>query len=68
MPLLPACLFRPRFLACFCLAAGLLSGAFPVRYAWAQSPLANLYNKNGLPGSPFRTDDWNPKSSIDPVK
>ncbi len=39
-----------------------------VRYAWAQSPLANLYNKNGLPGSPFRTDDWNPKSSIDPAK
>ena len=39
-----------------------------VRYAWAQSPLANLYNRNGLPASPFRTDDWNPKSSIDPVK
>jgi len=39
-----------------------------VRYAWAQSPLANLYNKHGLPGSPFRTDDWNPKSSIDPAK
>jgi sialate O-acetylesterase len=39
-----------------------------VRYAWAQSPLANLYNKNGLPASPFRTDDWNPKSSIDPAK
>ena len=39
-----------------------------VRYAWAQSPLANLYNKNGLPGSPFRTDDWNAKSSIDPAK
>jgi sialate O-acetylesterase len=39
-----------------------------VRYAWAQSPLANLYNKAGLPASPFRTDDWNPKSSIDPAK
>jgi sialate O-acetylesterase len=39
-----------------------------VRYAWSQSPLANLYNKNGLPASPFRTDDWNPKSSIDPAK
>jgi sialate O-acetylesterase len=39
-----------------------------VRYAWAQSPLANLYNKNGLPASPFRTDDWNPKSSLDPAK
>ncbi len=39
-----------------------------VRYAWAQSPLANLYNKNGLPASPFRTDQWNPKSSSDPAK
>ena len=39
-----------------------------VRYAWAQSPVANLYNKEGLPASPFRTDHWNPKSSIDPAK
>lgn len=29
-----------------------------VRYAWAASPECNLYNKNGLPASPFRTDDW----------
>ena len=29
-----------------------------VRYAWADNPLANLYNKGGLPASPFRTDDW----------
>jgi sialate O-acetylesterase len=29
-----------------------------VRYAWAGSPECNLYNKNGLPASPFRTDDW----------
>ncbi|MBS1757880.1 MAG: sialate O-acetylesterase [Bacteroidetes bacterium] len=30
-----------------------------VRYAWADSPLdANLYNKEGYPVSPFRTDDW----------
>jgi sialate O-acetylesterase len=34
-----------------------------VRYAWADNPEANLYNKNGLPASPFRTDDW-----IDPPK
>jgi sialate O-acetylesterase len=39
-----------------------------VRYAWAQSPLANLYNKSGLPASPFRTDQWDPKSSTDPAK
>jgi sialate O-acetylesterase len=29
-----------------------------VRYAWADSPECNLYNKEGLPASPFRTDDW----------
>ncbi len=29
-----------------------------VRYAWANSPRANLYNTEGLPASPFRTDDW----------
>ncbi len=30
-----------------------------VRYAWADNPDdANLYNKEGLPASPFRTDSW----------
>jgi sialate O-acetylesterase len=29
-----------------------------VRYAWANNPICNLYNKAGLPASPFRTDDW----------
>jgi sialate O-acetylesterase len=29
-----------------------------VRYAWADNPAANLYNAEGLPASPFRTDDW----------
>jgi sialate O-acetylesterase len=29
-----------------------------VRYAWANNPACNLYNKAGLPASPFRTDDW----------
>lgn len=30
-----------------------------VRYAFALNPAgANLYNKAGLPASPFRTDDW----------
>jgi len=29
-----------------------------VRYAWADNPVANLYNQTGLPASPFRTDDW----------
>ena len=29
-----------------------------VRYAWADNPVCNLYNKEGLPASPFRTDQW----------
>ena len=29
-----------------------------VRYAWADNPVCNLYNKEALPASPFRTDDW----------
>lgn len=30
-----------------------------VRYGWADNPAdANLYNKEGLPASPFRTDSW----------
>ena len=34
--------------------------SFPiaVRYGWANNPECNLYNKAGLPASPFRTDDW----------
>jgi sialate O-acetylesterase len=27
-----------------------------VRYDWASNPVGNLYNKEGLPASPFRTD------------
>ena len=29
-----------------------------VRYGWANNPVCNLYNSEGLPASPFRTDDW----------
>jgi sialate O-acetylesterase len=34
-----------------------------VRYAWADNPEgANLYNKEGLPASPFRTDEFKPRN------
>lgn len=29
-----------------------------VRYGWRSYPDVNLYNSEGLPASPFRTDDW----------
>ncbi len=36
-----------------------ISNPVAVRYAWAINPAqANLYNKEGLPASPFRTDNW----------
>ncbi len=38
-------------------AAG-VNAPVAVRYAWADNPTCNLYNKVGLPASPFRTDDF----------
>lgn len=29
-----------------------------VRFAWKKAPAPNLFNKEGLPASPFRTDTW----------
>lgn len=33
-----------------------VSAPVAVRYAWADNPVCNLYNRAGLPASPFRTD------------
>ena len=35
-----------------------VSAPAAVRYAWADNPVCNLYNEEGLPASPFRTDSW----------
>lgn len=35
-----------------------ISDPIAVRYAWADNPVCNLYNEEGLPASPFRTDEW----------
>jgi len=36
-----------------------VSKPIAARYAWADNPVdANLYNKEGLPASPFRTDEF----------
>ena len=29
-----------------------------VRFGWADYPVVNLFNKEGLPASPFRTDSF----------
>lgn len=39
-------------------SSGTVAQPVAVRYAWANDPECNLYNKEGLPASPFRTDDW----------
>ena len=31
---------------------------FAVRYGWGANPVCNLFNSEGLPAWPFRTDDW----------
>ncbi len=41
--------------------SGAIASSSPVavRYAWANNPArANLYNRDGLPAAPFRTDGW----------
>ncbi|MCG8372770.1 MAG: sialate O-acetylesterase [Balneolales bacterium] len=35
-----------------------VSNPIAVRYAWADNPKVSLYNKEGLPMVPFRTDNW----------
>ncbi len=35
-----------------------VSAPVAVRYAWANNPVCNLFSKEGLPATPFRTDEW----------
>ncbi len=35
-----------------------ISKPVAVRYGWADYPVVNLFNREGLPASPFRTDDF----------
>jgi sialate O-acetylesterase len=39
-----------------------------VRYGWANCPVVNLWNKDGLPASPFRTDDFPMVTGPKPAK
>jgi sialate O-acetylesterase len=39
-------------------SSGEVSEPVAVRYAWADNPVCNLYSREGLPATPFRTDDW----------
>ena len=39
-------------------SAPLIENPVAVRYAWDIDPVCNLYNADGLPAVPFRTDQW----------
>jgi sialate O-acetylesterase len=39
-------------------SSDLVAAPVAVRYGWADNPDANLFNREGLPASPFRTDHW----------
>jgi sialate O-acetylesterase len=39
-----------------------------VRYGWANCPVVNLWNKDALPASPFRTDDFKMVTGPKPSK
>ena len=40
------------------LSSEAISNPIAVRYAWANNPVCNMYNRDGLPMTPFRTDTW----------
>jgi len=37
-----------------------------VRYGWSDFPVVNLFSKQGLPATPFRTDDWKMETKPEP--
>jgi sialate O-acetylesterase len=39
-------------------SCGVIQDPIAVRYGWANHPLCNLFNREGLPASPFRTDTF----------
>ncbi len=39
-------------------SSSLVATPVAMRYGWANTPVVNLANLEGLPASPFRTDDW----------
>jgi sialate O-acetylesterase len=41
-------------------SSGKVPAPVAVRYGWAANPVCNLFNAEGLPAVPFRTDDFPP--------
>jgi sialate O-acetylesterase len=53
-------------------SSSLVAQPVAVRYGWANFPVVNLWNRAGLPASPFRTDDFpiltGPKKTVSATK
>ncbi len=49
-------------------SAAAVSKPVAVRFGWADFPVVNLFNKDGLPASPFRTDTFPPPAPPAPPK
>jgi len=47
---------------------GEVAAPIAVRYAWADNPVCNLFSKDGLPVTPFRTDDFEMTTKPKPVE
>jgi sialate O-acetylesterase len=43
---------------CVIVSSPMVADPEAARYAWQANPAATLFNENGLPTVPFRTDDW----------
>lgn len=43
-----------------------IANPIAVRYGWAENPVINLFDRNGLPVTPFRTDDGTLGKMLDP--
>ncbi len=48
-------------------SSGQVSAPIAVRYAWADNPVCNLYSAEGLPVTPFRSDDFEPITKPKPA-
>jgi sialate O-acetylesterase len=43
---------------CVVVSSERVTSPVAVRYGWADFPKASLFNREGFPASPFRTDNW----------
>lgn len=47
-------------------SSAVIADPIAARYGWADNPVCTLRNREGLPASPFRTDDWEVPTQVAP--